>query len=102
MVQAGIGLWKQPFYVSLGGGASSAPIKMANMENDPYTPGFIPLKSTELKCQSFPKKLLRRPDDHNTVTNTESVTVTAVDSGGNRGIYTFYFDVDVFDTAIPL
>lgn len=33
MVQAGIGLWKQPFYVSLGDGASSAPIKMTKMES---------------------------------------------------------------------
>ncbi len=77
-------------------------VSLFDSPDDPYQPGYIKLKSAELKGRSLPKKLLRRPDDPNTVTYTESVTVTGVDNGGDRGIYTFYFDVDVLDVEIPL
>lgn len=46
--------------------------------------------------------MLRRDDDPHTVTWTESITVSATDNGGDLGVCVFYFDINVFDTQMPL
>lgn len=70
--------------------------------DDPYPAGVLELKWNDMRQRSVPKQVLRRPDDPHTITWTESITVSAKDSGGDFGQYAFYFDVNVFDSQNPL
>lgn len=70
--------------------------------DDPYPAGILDLKWNDMRQRSVPKKVLRRDDDPHTVTWTESITVSATDNGGDLGVYVFYFDINVFDTQMPL
>jgi hypothetical protein len=65
--------------------------------DDKYPDGVISMKADSLRARAANKRTLRRTDDLRTIEYTDEVTVTAKDNGGDVGIYTFYFKVEVQD-----
>ena len=61
---------------------------------DLYPPGFIHIKPEELQSQPEVKTAVN-DIDFKTLPYTHTVSVTAVDDGGDTGVYAFYFEVIV-------
>jgi hypothetical protein len=66
-------------------------------EDDKYPAGLLAMKADSLRARAANKKTLQRFDAPGVIEYTDQLTVTAVDNGNDRGIYTFYFKVEVYD-----